>query len=148
MMMFGQPQPEREEDKWKGQLARFAKENQEELAALSWGLFLERGESDETLGIDLQPTPHFVFCPKSAIEKLNQNVDGYLQEILGIVDNHQPDLDVLIIGIGKEQIKVIQFESQPSPSVCFQKVGKDVDTLLDMLESRLQEKVRLMPKLG
>lgn len=140
MMMFGQPQPERAEDRWKGQLARFVKENQQELAALSWGLFLERGESDETLGIDLQPTPHFVFCPKSAVEKLNQNVDNYLQEILGIIDNHQPDKDVLIIGIGNDQIKVIQFEPQPSPSVSFQEVGKDVNTLLDLLEGRLQEK--------
>ena len=60
MIMFGRPQPERAEDQWKHQLARFARDNQQELAALSWGLFLERGESEDTLGIDLHPTPHFV----------------------------------------------------------------------------------------
>ena len=35
MIMFGKPQPERAEDQWKYQLARFAKEYKLELAALS-----------------------------------------------------------------------------------------------------------------
>ncbi len=137
MIMFGRPQPERAEDKWKHQLARFAQEHQQELAALAWGLFLERGESVETLGIDLLPNPHFVYCPKSAIEELNRRVENQIQEILGIVDAHKPEKEVLIIGIGADEIKLIQFEPEPPPPVCFEQVGKDVDTLLEQLEQRL-----------
>jgi hypothetical protein len=137
--MFGRPQPERAEDKWKYQLERFAQDNQQELAALSWGLFLERGESEDTLGIDLQPTPHFVYCPKTAIAQLNQRVQNQIQEILGIVDAHKPEKEVLMIGIGNDQIKLIQFEPEPPPPVCFEQVGKDVDTLLALLEQRLKE---------
>ncbi len=137
MIMFGRPQPEKAEDKWKHQLDRFAKDNQQELAALAWGLSLERGESKDTLGIDLQPTPHFVYCPREAIEELNRNVENHLQEILGIVDAHNPEKEVLIIGIGNDQIKLIQFEPEPPPPACFEQVGKDVDALLEQLEHRL-----------
>ena len=137
MIMFGRPQPEKAEDKWKHQLDRFAKDNQQELAALAWGLSLERGESKDTLGIDLQPTPHFVYCPREAIEELNRNVENHLQEILGIVDAHNPEKEVLIIGIGNDQIKLIQFEPEPAPPACFEQVAKDVDTLLEQLQQRL-----------
>jgi len=142
MIMFGNPQPIGEEGNWRQQLDQFAKENQQELAALSWGLFLEKGESDHTLGIDLEPTPHFVFCPKAAIEKLNSQVNNQIQEILGFVDAHQPEKEVLIIGIGKGQIKLIQFEPQPAPPVCFDQVAADVDTLLERLEQRLSEQMQ------
>ncbi len=141
MIMFGTPQPERAEDKWKHQLDQFAQDNQQELAALAWGLFLERGESEDTLGIDLQPTPHFVYCPRNAIEELNRKAKNQLQEILGIVDAHKPEQEVLIIGIGNDQIKLIQFEPEPPPSSCFEQVGKDVDTLLKKLEQRLKEQL-------
>ena len=141
MIMFGRPQPEKAEDQWKHQLDRFAKDNQQELAALAWGLFLERGESKDTLGIDLQPTPHFVYCPRNAIEELNRKANNQLQEILGIVDAHKPEEEVLIIGIGNDQIKLIQFEAEPSSSACFEQVGKDVDTLLAQLEQRLKEQI-------
>lgn len=139
MIMFGRPQPERAEDRWKHQLDRFVQNNRQELAALSWGLFLERGETDDVLGIDLLPQPHFVFCPKSAIETLNQNIEGYIQEILGIVKAHKPAQEVLMIGIGKDQIKLIHFEPKSPPPDCFEQVGTDVDTLLEMLEQRLKE---------
>lgn len=139
MIMFGKPQPERAEDKWKGQLAQFAKDNQQELAALAWGLYLEGGESDDTLGIDLEPTPHFVYCPRKAIEELNHKAQNQLQEILGIVDAHNPEQEVLIVGIGKDQIKLIQFEPEPSPSACFEQMGDNDDTLLNRLEQRLNE---------
>lgn len=141
MIMFGRPQPEKAEDQWKHQLDRFAKDNQQELAALAWGLFLERGESKDTLGIDLQPTPHFVYCPRNAIEELNRKANNQLQEILGIVDAHKPEEEVLIIGIGNDQIKLIQFEAEPLPPACFEQVGKDVDTLLAQLEQRLKEQI-------
>ncbi|HEY9892517.1 MAG TPA: hypothetical protein V6D37_12075 [Candidatus Sericytochromatia bacterium] len=141
MIMFGKPQPERAEDKWKHQIARFVNDHKPELAALAWGLHLEGGESQDTLGIDLQPTPHFVYCPKSAIEELNRNANNQLQEILGIVDAHKPEKEVLIIGIGNDQLKLIQFEPEPSPAVCFEQVGKDVDTLLGELEKGLKEQL-------
>ena len=137
MIMFGRPQPEKAEDKWKRQLDRFAQENKQELAALVWGLSLERGESTDTIGIDLQPTPHFVYCPREAIEELNRKVENHLQEILGIVEAHNPEKEVLIVGIGNDQIKLIQFEPEPAPPACFEQVGKDVDTLLEQLEHRL-----------
>jgi hypothetical protein len=139
--MFGRPQPERPEDRWKHELDRFSREYQQELAALSWGLFLERGESDDTLGIDLQPTPHFVYCPKTAIEDLNRRVQNHIQEILGIVDAHNPEKEVLIVGIGNDQLKLIQFEPEPAPPGCFEQIGEDVDTLLKRLEQRLSEYV-------
>lgn len=143
MIMFGKPQPERAEDEWKHQLARFVNDNKPELAALAWGLYLERGEVHNTLGIDLQPTPHFVYCPKNAIEELNRKANNQLQEILGIVDAHQPEKEVLIIGIGNDQIKVVQFEPEPIPAVCFEQVGKDVDTLLGELEKLLKERLKV-----
>ena len=137
MIMFGSPKPIGEEG-WRQQLDRFVQANQQELAALSWGLYLEKGD-DDTLGIDLQPTPHFVFCPKAAIEKLNDRVDNHIQEILGFIDAHQPEKEVLIIGIGDGQIKLIQFQPEPLPPACFEQVAADVDTLLERLEQRLNE---------
>ena len=139
--MFGRPQPEKAEDKWKRQLDRFAKDNQQELAALAWGLFLEREDSTDTLGIDLQPTPHFVYCPKEALEELNRKVENNIQEIVGIVEAHKAEKEVLIIGIGNDQIKLIQFEPEPPPPACFEQVGKDVDTLLESLEQRLAQQL-------
>ena len=139
--MFGKPQPEREEDKWKHQIARFVNDHKPELAALAWGLHLEGGESQDTLGIDLQPMPHFVYCPRNAIEELNRKANNQLQEILGIVDAHKPEKEVLIIGIGNDQIKLIQYEPEPVPTVCFEQVGKDVDTLLSELEKSLKEQL-------
>ena len=44
MMLFGNPQPIGEEG-WRQQLNRFVQAHQQELAALAWGLFLEKGES-------------------------------------------------------------------------------------------------------
>ncbi|NEQ19113.1 MAG: hypothetical protein F6K28_04195 [Microcoleus sp. SIO2G3] len=141
MTFFGSPQPETSENKWRQQLNQFARDNQQELAALAWGLFLERGESDETLGIDLNPTPHFVYCPKTAIDELNCKANNQLQEILGVVDAHNPEKEVLIIGIGDDQLKLIQFEPEPLPPACFEQVGKDVDTLLEQLEQRLTQQL-------
>lgn len=139
MMMFGNPQPIGEQGKWRVQLNQFVQANQKELAALSWGLYLEKGASDDTLGIDLEPSPHFVFCPRVAIENLNSQVENHIQEILGFIDAQKPEKEVLIIGIGKGQIKLIQFEPEPPPPVCFETLAADVDTLLERLEQRLSE---------
>ncbi|MBD2253509.1 beta-carboxysome assembly chaperone CcmS [Nostoc parmelioides] len=136
-MMFGSTKPESGDSKWRGQLDRFVKENQQDLAALFWGLWLENGDSQGTIGIDLQPTPHFVYCPKEAVEKLNNNVENRLQELLGIIEHNQPEIEVLMIGIGKGEIKLIQFAPEPPPPVCFEQVGKDIDGLLELLEQRM-----------
>jgi hypothetical protein len=139
--MFSIPKQETEDNKWRRQLDKFVKNNQPELAALFWGLWLENGNSQGTIGIDFQPTPHFVYCPQSEIEKLNDRVENRLQEILGIIDNHKPETEVVMIGIGKGEIKLIQFAPKSSPETCFDEIGKDVDGLLDLLEQRLIEQI-------
>jgi hypothetical protein len=141
MMLFGNPQPLGEEG-WRQQLDRFVQAHRQELAALAWGLFLEKGESDDTLGIDLEPSPRFVFCPKAAIETLNSNVNNQIQEILGFIDGYKPEKEVLIVGIGSGQIKLIQFEPNPAPPECFEQVALDVDSLLERLEQSLSEYVQ------
>ncbi|MCC5631324.1 hypothetical protein [Nostoc sphaeroides] len=140
-MFFGNSQPESGDTKWRRQLDKFVKANQQELAALFWGLWLANGDSQGTVGIDLQPTPHFVYCPKEQIENLNIRVENRLQEILGIVENHQPEVEVVMIGIGKGEIKLIQFAPEPAPPICFEQVGKDVDGLLDVLEERMRGEI-------
>ncbi|PIG90892.1 hypothetical protein [Gloeocapsopsis sp. IPPAS B-1203] len=140
-MFFGSPQPHSQENTWQRQLDQFAKVNQQELAALSWGLWLENGDRQGTLGINLKPQPHFVYCPKSAIEAFNDNVENQIQEILGIVDNHQPEKEVLIIGIGSEQIKIVHYEPDPTPPICYAQLATDVNTLLEQLEQHLSEQI-------
>ena len=142
--MFGytQPQTNPEDNEWREYMADFAQAHQQELAALAWGLWKEWGESDDTLGIKLEPTPHFVSCPKEAIARLNRNVNNKLQEMMGVVDNHNPEIEVLLICISKGQIKLIQFTVEPPPPVCFEQAGGDVETLLNQLEQRLCQQMK------
>ncbi|MCL1470601.1 hypothetical protein LAY57_07925 [Argonema antarcticum A004/B2] len=143
MVMFSTTQSDRGENSWRSQLNEFVKANQQELAALAWGLFVQRGESDNnTLGIDLEPKPHFIYCARPAIEALNHKVDNQLQEILGILDAHNPKQEVLLIGIGNAQIKLVQFEPEPPPPVCFEQAATDVNTLLERLEQRMCEQLK------
>lgn len=142
MLLFG-PQPEQNENNWRRKLDKFVKANQQELAALAWGLFLERGkDSGHTVGIDLEPTPRFVYCSREAIETLNQNVKEHIQEVLGVLDAHQPEKNVVFIAIGKGEIKLVQFEPEPPPPVCFEEVAADVDTLLERLERGMREQMK------
>ncbi|MBF2017781.1 MAG: hypothetical protein IGS23_21810 [Rivularia sp. T60_A2020_040] len=140
-MMFGSTQSDIIQPKWLHRLDKFVKAHQQELAALSWGLWQENGHSKGTIGIDLQPKPHFVYCPSEAIEKFNDNVDHKLQELLGLIDSYKPETEVLMIGIGKEQIKLIYFQPEISPPVCFTQLNSDVNGLLDLLELRMSEQV-------
>ncbi|TAE59603.1 MAG: hypothetical protein EAZ76_03510 [Nostocales cyanobacterium] len=140
-MMFGASQQDTGDYKWRRQIDKFVKENQQELAALFWGLWLENGNSKGTIGIDLQPYPHFVYCPQIEIEKLNERVENRLQEILGIIDNNNPEIEVIMIGIGKGEIKLIQFAPETSPKTCFEQIGKDVNTLLDILEEKMKTEI-------
>jgi hypothetical protein len=139
--MFSNTKSETGNSKWRSQLDRFVKENQSELAALFWALWLENGTSQGTIGIDLQPTPHFVYCPQEAVEKLNESVENRLQELLGIIEHNQPEVEVLMIGIGKGEIKLIQFAPEPAPPICFEQAGKDVNSLLELLEQRMSEQI-------
>lgn len=146
--MFSSIQTDTGDYKWRRLLDQFVKENQQELAALFWGLWLENGNSQGTIGIDLQPQPHFVYCPQSQIQKLNDRVENRLQEIIGIIENNKPETEVIMIGIGKGEIKLIQFAPEPAPQICFEQVGKDVDSLLELLEQKMSEKSFFNPELN
>ncbi|NJM72947.1 MAG: hypothetical protein HC862_23950 [Scytonema sp. RU_4_4] len=138
-MIFTPTQSESPNNEWRRQLDKFVKENQQELAALSWGLWLENGDSKGIIGIDLQPTPHFVYCPKETIEQLNSRVENRLQELLGIVEHYKSEVEVLMIGIGKDEVKLLYFEPELAPPTCYERVGKDVDALLEYLEQLLSK---------
>lgn len=137
MIRFGGNQDNKAEDKWRWQLDNFARDRQQELAALAWGLQQEWGDFDNILGIDLQPSPHFVKCSREAIEQLNRNTNNQLQEILGIIDGYKPEEEVVIIAIGAGQIKLINFQVEPAPSVCFEEAKGDIDALISSLEASL-----------
>ncbi len=140
--MFGAPQLDGKENNWRHQLNKFVKANQRELAALSWGFWLANSDRPDTLAIDLKPTPHFISCPKAELEKLNQNVDNHIQEILGVIDGYQADKEVVILAIGNSQIKLIQFLSEPPPPICYAEIAADVGTLVQLLEQRMIEQIK------
>ena len=143
-MRLSNTPPDDAENQWRYQLDDFVRENKQELAALAWGLQQEWGDLNKTLGIDLKPKPHFVGCSREAIEKLNKQVNYQFREILGILDGYQSSKEVVIIGIGKGQIKLIHFVSDPPPPVCFEQICKadpsesgDLDSLIDRLEQEM-----------
>jgi hypothetical protein len=142
-MRLGSNQPNTGNEKWRSQLDHFVRENEKRLAALAWGLQQEWGDLDNTLGIDLKPKPHFVACSREAIEELNRNTNGQIQEILGLIDGYKPEREVSIVVIGDGQIKLIHFQPEPAPPTCFQEVAEDLDTLISILEERLIEQVSL-----
>ncbi len=139
MFNLGNNRPEIAEQKWRSQLDRFVTENESQLAALVWALKQEWGESNDVLGIDLKPTPHFVACSPESLAELNKNTKGQLQEILGIVDGHDPNTEIVIIAIGEGQIKLINFQPEPTPADCFATVNSDIDELISTLETAMSE---------
>ncbi len=142
-MRLGSNQPNTGKEKWRSQLDRFVRENEKQLAALAWGLQQEWGDLDNTLGIDLKPKPHFVACSREAIEELNRNTNGQIQEILGLIDGYKPEREVSIVVIGDGQIKLIYFQPKLDPPTCFEEIAEDIDTLISILEERLIEQVSL-----
>lgn len=132
-----------DENGWQKQLDRFVENHHPQLAALAWGVHLEEESQEGTLGIDLKPTPHFVFCPKSAIEILNKNADNKLQEILGIIDGYQPEIEVLMICISPDRIKLIYFQPELSPPDSYDKIKKDKKNLMSELEKAMDEIIKL-----
>lgn len=143
MIRFGNNPENTAQERWRSQLDEFVQTNQQKLAALVWGLQQEWNDSEQTLGIDLKPTPHFVTCSRSAIEQLNQNTNNHLQEILGLIDGYKPEEEVLIIVIGDGQIKLIHFQPSPSPPLCFANSAENLDTLIEVLSTTLAQKVSL-----
>ncbi len=138
-MRFSSTPPDDAENSWRYQLDDFVRENKPELAALAWGLLQEWGSRNNTLGIDLKPKPHFVACSREAIEKLNQQVNSQFREILGILDGYDPTKEVVIIAIGKGQIKLINFASDPPPPVCFENAeNQDLDRSIARLEQEME----------
>ena len=142
MNLLERTQPEPEENSWQYQLDRFVEENQKELAAVAWGFDQDWKDQEMTLGIDLTSVPYFISCSKEALEALNKNVDNKLQEILGLIDGYQPEKEVLMIGIAKNSVKLIYFESNPTPPECFEKFGKDVNELLKKLEAKMVSQIQ------
>lgn len=144
MLPLGTTLPDDAANQWRFQLDEFAKAHRPQLAALAWGFRQEWTDTENHLGIDLEPQPHFVSCPRDAVEKLNQRVDSKLQEILGILDGYDPATEVAIMAIAKGQIKLIYFQPDPSPLECFENLGFDLDSLILELETKLQETVSLV----
>ncbi len=127
---------DRKNDSWL-KVDNFVKVNGQDLAALVWGLFLEWDKSNDILGIDLKPKPHFVRCSRQAIEELNENVNCNLQEVLGILDGLKREEEVAAIAIGSGQIKLINFQPELPPPLCFEQATATLDQLIEQLEENL-----------
>ncbi|MGH2414967.1 MAG: beta-carboxysome assembly chaperone CcmS [Microcystaceae cyanobacterium] len=143
MIGFGTTPPNNRENQWRYQLDQFVQDNQIPLAALAWGLLQEWGDSQDALGIDLKPNPHFVRCSRESMEEFNRKVDRQIQEILGILDGYDAKKEVVIVVIGKGQIKLINFQPEPPPPVCFEQFEKDIDALIKQIEERMIEQIEL-----
>ncbi|GFE68639.1 hypothetical protein [Chroococcus sp. FPU101] len=139
MIQFNNSQLNDVENQWRYKLDQFVEENQELLAAAFWGLHQEWGDTKETLGIDLKPTPHFVCCSRESLETLNKKVNRKIQEILGILDGYDPNEEVAIIGIGNGQVKLIYFKPEVPPPECFKQINQDLDSLIAQLEQKMAQ---------
>ncbi len=142
MFKAGNAQPQERRNSWQNLLDQFVQTHQQQLAALAWGKFIEqqgREDAYDTLGIDLKPTPHFVSCPRSSLEALNRNVNYLLQEIIGIVEGHKPEQEVVIIAIGEDQIKLINFAPETPPPECFAQIDQEIELLMRQLEESLTQ---------
>ena len=142
MFDLGDNRPEIAAQKWRSQLDFFVNDYEQQLAALAWGLKQEWGESNDVLGIDLKPTPHFVACSQEELLKLNQNTKGRIQEVLGIIDGYDPATEVVIIAIGDGQIKLINFQPEINPADCFANIDGDLDGLIGSLETALASYIK------
>jgi hypothetical protein len=146
MIPLGQKPPDDPANPWRYQLDRFVRANQKALAAIAWGLRQEWGETDEALGIDLRPTPHFICCDRANLEALNEQVDGQIQEILGVLDGYDPKTEVAIVAIAQGQLKLIHYQPETSPPDCFQQLGRELGEVIALLEAKMAETVSLQPK--
>jgi len=143
MLPFGVPLPDSTVHPWRSQLDRFVQEHKTALAALAWGLRQEWQDPQQYLGLDLQPTPHFICCPTEALETLNQRLDRQIQEILGLLQGHDPETEVAIVAIAQGQLKLLYFQPDPQPALCFEQHNRDLDALITQLESTLGRLITL-----
>lgn len=136
--MFGSRPPQTDSEPWKYRLDQFARDCRPQIAALSWSFHLANPETTDVLGIDLQPQPHFVTCPRRAVETLNKNVAHQLQEVLGLLDAYNPETEVLMLAIGDGQIKILFFEPDLTPPAAYESLDEPVlETLMVELEEEL-----------
>ncbi|UZQ54689.1 hypothetical protein OOK60_01000 [Trichothermofontia sichuanensis B231] len=129
-----------EKKAWVKQLETFVRNHQQTLAALNWALYLEQGTEKDTIGIDFEPTPHLVFCRRQAIATLNEQVNNQLREIIGILNGHNPEQEVFVLGIGPGQsceFKLIQFQPEPPPPVCYEQRAGSLPELSAQLDGAL-----------
>lgn len=124
---------------------RFVRDYRREFAALVWGydraIETEGGER-EYLGIDVQPTPHFITCTRAQLEALNASVDNRLREAIGVLDGYNPEKEVLVVGIADGQVQLIVFLcDDPTPEAEFRTLGLTVNELLDRLEVQMQSEL-------
>ena len=136
MLPFESLSPQ-EKDNWRLNLDRFVQENQRQLAALVWGWRQEKKDPEIVFGIDLKPKPHFFSSSQSAIHRLNQQLDGQIQEVLGILEHHKPTEEVVLLALYEGQIKLLYFQPTPLPPVCFEQQTLTVNELFHQLEEVL-----------
>ncbi|WP_019508863.1 hypothetical protein [Pleurocapsa sp. PCC 7319] len=145
MFNLGNNRPEIAEQQWRSQLDHFVDDYEHQLAALAWGLqqeWQDSGDVNDVLGIDLEPTPHFVACSQESLDKLNHNTRGQLQEILGIVDGSDRATEIVIIVIAKGQVKLINFQPEITPPDCFAATDGNIDQLIATLELALAKYIK------
>ena len=126
---------------WRYQLDQFAKEQQQALAALAYGFQQQWPDKSQYLGLDLQPTPHFISCDPTAIARLNDQVNSRIQELVGILNGYDPATEVAIFVIGPTQLKLLFFQPDPNPETCFQKLGLAIEVLTEQLETTLKSRL-------
>ena len=125
-------------------LDQFSKTHQQPLAALAWAFrqqFLADADNSPVphLGIDLEPTPHFISCEPAIIAQFNEKIDRRLNELVGILEGSDPETEVAIFVVTPAQFKLIFFQPEMSPSDCFQALNLSLETLQHQLEMALQQ---------
>ncbi|QUS61133.1 hypothetical protein IQE94_03010 [Synechocystis sp. PCC 7339] len=126
---------------WRYRLDQFTKEEQTALAALAWAFYQQWPAKEQYLGLDLHPQAHFISCAPQAIAKLNDQVNGRIQEMVGILHGYDPVTEVAIFVIGPTQFKLLFFQPTPDPAGCFAELGLTIEELKHRLEQILQEKL-------
>lgn len=135
--------PDDAQHPWRYRLDQFVKEEQVTLAALAWAFYQQWPAKEQYLGLDLHPQPHFISCDPLAIAKLNDRVNGRIQEMVGILNGYDPHTEVTIFVIGPTQFKLLFFQPTPDPAECFEDLGLGLEELKEKLEQKLGEVMNL-----
>jgi hypothetical protein len=137
MLPLGVSLPDDTANQWRFYLDDFVKNYQTELAAIAWGLAQEWQDPTAFLGLDLLPQPHFIRYDDEELENFNRRVGNHLQELVGIVKNHERETEVAILVLGPGQVKLLFFQPPLSPRQCFEQLAQELDTLQQTLETHL-----------